>query len=222
MKSALAVVILFLFTSFAMGQGAASAPGQPRTTPAQPQTLAPGLELLLARIQKAADASKSDLTGLRIEKWKTDRAQKAELTKVADSLRRNLTSAVPDLVSGVRSSNGSVSTTFKLYHNLNVVYEYMNYLADSASVLSKDDDSYPLTREAETLDSVRQDLSTFVEKAATNLEDKLRVATAPRPAPAEDPTPKKIVVDDSTSKKPATTKKKKTSAPAPQPVSTPN
>jgi hypothetical protein len=221
MKSLPAVVILLLLTPFAIAQNSQAAPSQPQTTAAQPQTLPPGLEPILARIQKAAEASKADLTGLHIEKWKIDRQQKAELTKIADSLQRNLTSAVPDLIKDVRSSNGSVSTTFKLYHNLNVVYEYMNYLADSASVLSKDDDSYPLSREAGTLDTARQDLSNFVEQAATNLEDKLRLALAPRPAPQE-LAPKKVVVDDSTSKKSATSRKKKTSPPSPQPVSTPN
>jgi len=206
-----------------MAQNSQPAPSQPQTTAAQPQALPPGLEPILARIQKTAEASKVDLTGLHIEKWKADRQQKADLTKIADSLQRNLTSAIPDLINAVRSSNGSVSTTFKLYHNLNVVYEYMNLLADSASALSKDDDSsYPLSREAQTLDSARQDLSTFIEKAATNLEDKLRVALAPRPAPPQELTPKKVVVDDTNVKKPATSRKKKTSPPAAQPVSTPN
>ena len=222
MKSLPAVVFLLLLTPFAMAQNSQAAPSQPQATAAQPQTLPPGLEPILARIQKAAEASKVDLTGLHIERWRTDREQKAELTKIADSLQRNLTSAVPDLINSVRSSNGSVSTTFKLYHNLNVVYEYMNVLADSASALSKDDDSYPLSREAQTLDSARQDLSTFIEKAATNLEDKLRVALAPRPAPPQELTPKKVVVDDTNVKKPATSRKKKTSPPAAQPVSTPN
>ena len=205
-----------------MAQNYQAAPSQPQTTAAQPQILPPGLEPILARIQKAAEASKDDLTVLHIERWKTDRDQKAELTKIADSLRRNLTSAVPDLIKDVRTSNGSVSTTFKLYHNLNVVYEYMSSLADSASALSKDDDSYPLSREAETLNSARQELSTVIEKAATNLEDKLRLALAPPPAPPAELAPKKIVVDDAPPKKPATTRKKKTSSPAPQPVSTPN
>jgi hypothetical protein len=158
---------------------------------------------------------------LRIDKWKAESAQKAELNKIIESLRRNLTSAVPDLINDVRSNHGSVSTTFKLYHNLNVVYEYLSYLADSASALGKENEYTPLAHEAGTLDAARQDLSNFVEQAANSLEEKVRLAATPPPAAAE-PAPKKIVVDDSPQKKPATNRKKKTSTPAPQPVSTPN
>jgi hypothetical protein len=221
MKSLLAVVILVLCTTFAMAQDSPATPSQPPATAAAAPPAAPNLDAILSRIQEASEATKNDLSGLHIEKWKTDSAQKAELNKIADSLRRNLTSAVPDLINDVRSNHGSVSSTFKLYHNLNVVYEYLNYLADSASALGKESESSPLAREAGTLDTARQDLSNFVEQAANKLEEKVRLAAAPPPAAAE-PAPKKIVVDDSPPKKPASTRKKKTSPPAPQPVSTPN
>jgi hypothetical protein len=222
MKSLLSVVILVLCTTFAIAQDSPAAPSQPPATAAPaPQPAGPSLEAILSQIQQASEATKNDLSGLHIEKWKADSAQKAELNKIAESLRRNLTSAVPDLIKDVRSNHGSVSSTFKLYHNLNVVYEYLNYLADSASALGKESEYSLLAREAGTLDTARQDLSNFVEQAANNLEEKARLAAAPPPAAAE-PAPKKIVVDDTPAKKPATTRKKKTSPPAPQPVSTPN
>jgi hypothetical protein len=205
-----------------MAQGPAAVPSQPQTTAARPpQPATPNLDAILSQIQQAAGATKSALSALRIEKWKADTAQKAELTKISDSLNRNLTTAVPDLIKEVRSNQGSVSTTFKLYHNLNVVYEYVNYLADSASVLGKESEYTPLAREAVALDMARQDLSNFVEQAASTLEEKVRLAAAPPPAVAE-PAPKKIVVDDAPPKKPATARKKKASPPASQPVSTPN
>jgi hypothetical protein len=220
MKSFLALAIVVLSTSFAVAQNATAAPSQPQAPPAQGQT-PPNLDAILARIQQAAEATKNDLSGLRIERWKADNAQKEELNKIADSLRRNLTSAVPDLINDVRSNHGSVSSTFKLYHNLNVVYEYLNYLADSATAMGKDNEYSPLAREAGTLDKARQDLSIFIEQAANTLEEKVRVAAMPAPTPAVELTPKKIVVDDA-AKKPATARKKKTSPPAPQPVSSPN
>jgi hypothetical protein len=216
------MLILVLLTPFAMAQDSATAPSQPQASAAQPtQPATPSLEPILSQIQEASEATKNDLSVLRIEKWKADSAQKAELNKIVDSLRRNLTSAVPDLIKDVRANHGSVSSTFKLYHNLNVVYEYLSYLADSASAMGKEDEYNPLVREAGTLDTSRQKLSNFVEQAANNLEEKVRLAAAPPPAAAE-PAPKKIVVDDAPAKKPATNRKKKTSAPAPQPVSTPN
>lgn len=216
MKSTQAFVVLFLWTSLAVCQNAAPA-AQP-----QPQPVAPGLEAILTRIQQAAEATNSDLSGLQIEKWKTNWTEKAELLKIADSLRRNATQAVPGLITDVRSSHGSVSTTFKLYHNLNVLYEYLSSLADSATALGRSEESSPLVREAGTLDSARQDLSTFIEHAAVSLEDKARVAATPPPAPPAELTPKKIVVDDAAAKKSATQRKKKTSPPPAQPSSDPN
>jgi hypothetical protein len=221
MKS-LPAVILLLLTPFAMAQNSQAAPSRPQAAAAQsPDPATANLEPILSRIQQASEATKNDLSALRIDRWKADSAQKAELNKIVDSLRRNLTSAVPDLINEVRKNHGSVSTTFKLYHNLNVVYEYVNYLADSASALGKENEYSPLGRDAATLDTARQDLSNFVEQAANNLEEKVRLAAAPPPPAVELPT-KKIVVDDNPSKKPATNRKKKTSPPAPQPVSTPN
>jgi hypothetical protein len=214
MKSTQAFVVLFLWTALAVCQNAAPAP--------QPQPLAPGLEAVLTRIQQAAEATNGDLSGLNIERWKTNSTDKAELLKIADSLRRNATHAVPDLISEVRASHGSVSTTFKLYHNLNVLYEYLSSLADSATALGKSEESSPLVREAGTLDSARQDLSTFIERAAVSLEDKARLAATPPPAPPAELTPKKIVVDDAPAKKTATQRKKKTSPPPAQPPSDPN
>jgi hypothetical protein len=214
--------MLVLFTPFAMAQGASA---QPQTTAAKPAPPAnPKLDAVLYKIQYATEATKSDLSALRIERWKADGDQKAELIKISDSLNRNLATAVPDLIKEVRSSQGSVSTAFKLYHNLNVVYEYLNYLSDSARVAGKESEYTQLSHEAQALDTAREDLSNFVEQAAGALEEKLRIATAPPPAPTPEPVAKKIVVDDAptTAKKPATTRKKKTSPPAPQPVSTPN
>jgi hypothetical protein len=216
MKSALAVIVLFLCALLAVSQSAVS------PSPAQPQPAASGLEPILNQIQQAAEATNSDLSGLHIERWKTNSTEKAELLKVADSLRRNATRAVPDLISEVRASHGSVSTTFKLYHNLNVLYEYLNSLADSAAALGKSDESSPLVREAGTLDSARQDLSTFIEQAAVSLEDKVRLAATPPPAHTAEPVPKKIVVDDAAPKKTATQRKKKPSPPPAQPPSDPN
>jgi hypothetical protein len=221
MKSLLSVAILVLCPTLSIAQDSPAAPSQPSTTAATAPPAGPSLETILAQIQQASEATKNDLSGLHIDKWKADGAQKAELNKIADSLRRNLNSAVPDLIKDVRSNHGSVSSTFKLYHNLNVVYEYLSYLTDSASALGKENEYSPLVREAGTLDTARQDLSNFVEQAANNLEEKVRLAAVPPPAAAE-PAPKKIVVDDTPTKKPATTRKKKTSPPATQPVSTPN
>lgn len=204
MKPALTAVLMFL-AAFVLAQDS-------------PQSQATGLDPVLARIQQASQATNDDLGRLHIDKWKTESDQKAELQKVADSVHRNISTAVPDLIKDVQSSKGSVSSAFKLYHNLNILYEYLNVLAESAANSGKAEEYATLSRDAAALDAARQDLSSYIEQAAVALEVK---AARPVAAPAPPPPPQKIVIDDVPAKT-ATPKKKKTSAPPAKPAATPN
>lgn len=212
-----ALILCAAFTVGAQPQAPAAKPAQP----AQPNAAQPSLDAIVAEIQQATQATNLDLGRLRIERWKTDSNDKAQWQQMADSLRKNLTSAVPDLIGEVRTTHGSVSSTFKLYHNLNVVYEYLDTLTSAAGNMGKGDEYEPLKKDADALDGARKHLSAYIEQAASSLEDKLKTATAPPPAVSPAPTPKKIVVDDSPT--PANTKKKKASTPrpTPRPASTP-
>lgn len=187
-----------------------------------PQATDQALDAVLSRVRQTALASSDDLDRLRIDKWKTESDQKAEMLKLAESVRRNITSAVPELLKDVESSHGTVSTTFKLYHNLNVLYEYLNMLTESAATFGRTEEYGPLSRDAAALDAARQELSSYIESAAADLEVKAaRPVATPAPPPTATEPLKKIVVDD-TPAKPATAKKKRTSTAHPQPTSTPN
>lgn len=204
MKPALTAVLMLSAACTLAAQGPA-----PSTTS--------GLDPVIAHMQQTAQSTNDDLGRLRIDKWKTDGDQRAEMQKIAESVRRNVTMAVPDLIKDVQTTKGSVSTAFKLYHNVNVLYEYVNVLAESAGNFGRQDEYTPLARDASALDAIRQDLSTYIEQAAATLEVK---AATPVVAPAPVP-PRKIVVDDGATK-PATVRKKKTSPATPKPSPTPN
>jgi hypothetical protein len=217
MKSARKLTLIIALVVYARLIAAAQ-PQAPAPKPAQAAT--PSLDAIMLEIQQASQAANLDLGRLRIDRWKTDANQKTQFQQMADSLRKNLTYAVPDLLADVRSSRGSVSSTFKLYHNLNVVYEYLNTLVDAAGGMGKGEEYDPLNKDASDLDTARQHLSAYIEQAASSLETKAKAAAAPPAVATPQPTPKKIIVDDSPTPKPVTTKKKKTSSP-PQPASTP-
>lgn len=195
---------------------AVAQPQAPASKAAQPPS--PSLDAVVAEIQQATQNTNLDLGRLHIDRWKADASDKAQFQQMADSLRKNLTSAVPDLITDVRSTGGNVSSTFKLYHNLNVVYEYLDSLTSAASSMGRPDEYQPLNKDAAALDDARKHLSGYIEQAASNLEDKLKAATAPPPAPTPAATPKRIVVDETPTPKPGTQKKKKTS-PSPTPQS---
>ncbi len=125
MKSVLAIMVLFLGIASGVAAQSQGIPPPQRTQP-----VATNLNAVLAQIQQALQATNTDIGRLHIDRWKTDNDQKQQLRQAADSLQRSITNAMPALISDVRANSGNVSTTFKLYHNLNVLYEILIYVAD--------------------------------------------------------------------------------------------
>src|SRR5947209_4375225 len=181
---------------------------QTPTAASQPPAAPPDINTVLGDLQRIATATNGDLNKLRIDKWKTETSEKQQMQQVAESLQRNIASAIPGLITEVQSSQGSVSKTFKLYHNINVVYEFLNSLAEAAGAFGKKEEYEPLATDANALDNVRQSLSTYIEQAATSLETRPKQGTTPAQSAQTSKGPKKIVVDDTTPSKKKTTKKK--------------
>lgn len=212
MKTAWAILLALSLTLSLVAQTRRAANTAPAPLPAPAAAdNGPNLNSILAEVQRIALSTSGDLSKLRIEKWKTDDSQKKDLQQVADSLQRNITTAVPGLLSDLQATPGSVSKAFKLYHNLNVVYEFLNSLADAAGAFGKREEYTPLAADASALDAARQNLSNYIEQTATNLEIQTKKPVA---VPAQNTTqqPKKIVIDDS----PTSKKKKKTPQTPPQ------
>jgi len=220
MKTALAAIIVVLFCAGAgaMAQPQTQGSAIPQNRPA-PQ--GPDLNAIVLQIQQATSSASVDIGKLRIEKWKTDSGQRQQLQQVADSLQKNIANAVPGLVNDVQSSRGGVLASFKLYHNLNVLYEFLSSLADAAGGLGKREEYEPLATDAAALDTARQNLSTYIEQAAVKLEGVNRPpagTTAVQAHPGTVVPGKKVVVIDDTdppppAKKHAKPTKKKASNP---------
>jgi hypothetical protein len=219
MKTALAVSLLFslsLGVAQSKRQVAAGTPPPPvAQAPVQPP--APGLNSILAQLRRTTESATLDLGKLRIEKWKAGDPEKQQMQQVAASLQKNMSMAIPALMNEVQAAPGSVSKAFKLYHDINVVYEFLNSLSEAAGAYGKKEEYGPLANDASALDSARQNLSTYIEQAANTLE-----APKPQPTPSARTTPsgpKKIVIDDDAPAPKKTTKKKK---PAPTPTPPPS
>ena len=225
MKSVLAVIVLLLSAvPGAMGQGGAS-------QPAQPSPQATPLNAILLQIQQATSSASVNIGKLRIERWKTDSEQKQQLQQIAESLQKNIANAIPGMINDVQTSRGGVLSSFKLYHNLNVVYENLSYLADVAGGLGKKDEFEPLAADAASLESARKNLSLYIEQAAGRLESANHLAssgTIPIPAGqgqrALAPGKKVVVIDEDTPPakpaKPAVKSTKKKTSPAKAPTTT--
>ncbi len=223
MKTAFAAVIaLLFFAGYSAGAQVQQQAAPPQRTQAAPQAppQATNVNDILLEVQKVTSSTNVDIGKLRIERWKTDAEQKQQLQQIAESLQKNIANAVPGMITDVQSSRGSVVATFKLYHNLNVLYENLNYLADVAGSLGKKEEFEPLSADCAALESARKNLSIYIEQAAVRLENTNRAltnsATQARQAPGTPVDGKKVVVideDEKPAKKPAKPTKKKTSPP---------
>src|SRR5664279_2533382 len=69
----------------------------------------------LDRLQAASSQANLDLGHMRIEKWRADNDSKRQAQSNADSIQRNLTTALPGLIGNVRSAPQDLAAEFKLY-----------------------------------------------------------------------------------------------------------
>ena len=117
-----------------------AAAGQPPASqgaPAVPPDTA--LSDLLAQVQAAAQKSDQDLAALHIQKWKADATNRQQAEDNAAAIHRNLANAVPELLQQVRSEPGSLAANFKLYRDLNAVYDTFSALVESAGAFGPAD-----------------------------------------------------------------------------------
>lgn len=220
MKTALAVSVLFSLSLSLAAQSRKPATGNAPQAATQGVTQAtgPSLNAILGDLQRITQAANGDLSRLRIERWKAEPPEKQQMQQVSDSLQKNITRAVPGLISDVQAAPGSVSKAFALYHNMTIVYEFLNSLAEAAGAYGKKEEYDVLANDASALDKARQNLSNYIDQAARTLE-----IQAQKPAPVQQqaepvqPT-RKVVIDDDN---PPAKKKKKKAVVAPKPTPTP-
>jgi hypothetical protein len=239
------VLCWLLWSATALGQTAsAPAAGHPSpqysmqgSGPASPQggpvsyASVSQLNGLLAQLEATAKTTQADLAKLRIERWKTDGSTKKQSLNDVDSIQRNLQSALPEMIGQLRNAPEDMPATFKLYRNLDALYDVLGGVVESAGAFGPKDDFQALSNDLNSFEGTRKQFADRVNNLATSKEQEivrlradLKTAQAAIPAAP----PKKIVVDDNEpAKKPAVKKKpvaKKpatTTPPATPPAQTP-
>jgi hypothetical protein len=220
-KLALVSAIFFVAAVSCLAQNAAP-PSQSAAAPAYGSQPATQLAPVLSQIEQAAQQANLDLAKLRIEKWKADGDTRNQSSANAQSLTRNLSGALPEMLVGVRNAPNSLAPAVKLYRDLNAVYDVFSSVTESAGAFGPKEDYRSLATDSQSLDAARRALGDYLENAAAikdaQLQDLLaRAATAAaKPAPVT-----RTIVDDNEAPKPVTRKKKKAVKPASQSASTP-
>jgi hypothetical protein len=179
---------------------------------------------MLSQLEQVSQATQADLAKLRIEKWKTDSNTKRGTQADVESIQRNLQMALPEIIGQLRASPENIVTTFKLYHNLDALYDVLGPVVESAGAFGPKDEFQSMQNDFTALERSRRDLAERMESLASAKEGELtqlRGQVRELQAAAAPPTPpKKVVVDDTQPEKKPVKKKSatKSAKPAPPPT----
>jgi hypothetical protein len=166
---------------------------------------------LLGQLEAASKSTQADLVKLRVEHWKTDNASKKQALSNVDSIQRNLQGALPEIISSLRSTPEDLPATFKLYRNLDALYDVLGNVVELAGAFGSKDDVQTLSNDLSSFEGTRKQIAERIESLSAAKEAEIvRLRADLKTAQAAIPVtpPKKIVVDDAEPpKKPAVKKK---------------
>jgi|SRR5215469_579490 len=173
---------------------------------------------LLSQIEATSKNTQDDLGKLRIEKWKASGSDKKQALGTVDSIQRNLQGALPEIITQLRNAPEDLNATFKLYRNLDALYDVLNNVAELAGAFGSKDDLQSVSNDISSFEGSRKQLAERIENLSSSKEQELtqlRTQLKTLQAQVEAAPPKKIVVDDTEPpKKPATKKKAAPKKPA--------
>ena len=209
MKLVLSLLFVCLTSATALAQTPAASPGTATPAGGPMTSILPDLD----KLQAAASQTNTDIGRMRIDKWKTDGESKRQAQSNADSLQRNLTSALPALIDNVRSAPQDLTAGFKLYRNLNALYDVLGSFTESAGAFGPKPDYEALLQQLQVIDAVRRDLGDSLERLTAASQSELsqlrtQVRALQKAAAAAPAPPKKVVVDDTQPAKKTVHKKK--------------
>jgi hypothetical protein len=178
------------------------------------------LKAIIAPLQQTAQSILTDLGKIHIEKWKTSASNKQETLTNLESVQRNLQSALPEIITQLNNSPEDLSTSFKLYRNLDALYDVFGSVVESVGAFGTKDEFQNLSNDMTGLETARRAFGERMQKLTASKEDELsrlrsQIKTLSALPP---PPPKKIVVDDT--EPPAKPPAKKKAAPKPKPPGT--
>ena len=211
-------VLCLLFGAISLGAQITPAP-----TPV-PYASVSQLNSMLAQLEQTSQTTQVDLAKLRVEKWKAESGFKRQALSNLDSVKRNLEGALPEIMTQLRNSPEDLAASFKLYRNLEALYDVLGNVTESAGAFGSKDEFQSLSNDLNAFERSRrafadrmEQLTSSKESELTQLRTQVRTLQAATPPPP----PKKTVVDDNEPKKPAPKKKTAQKIPKPPTASQP-
>lgn len=169
---------------------------------------------MLSQLEATSKNAQTDLQKLRIERWKTDGNTKKQALTNVDSVQRNLQDALPEIIGQLRAAPESVPASFKLYRNLDALYDVFGGIVELAGAFGSKDDVKALANDLNEFEGTRRQMADRIDNLSSAKESEIvRLRTdlkAAQAAVASAPPPKKVVVDDNEPPKKPVAKKKTT------------
>src|SRR5215470_14200542 len=131
------------------------------------------LNAILEPLQQASESTQADLGKLRIEKWKVDSGSKKQALQNVESIKRNLQSALPEIIGQVQSSPEDLSATFKLYRNLDALYDVFGSVTESVGAFGSKDEFQALSNDLGAIERSRRSLGERLENLTASKEAEL-------------------------------------------------
>lgn len=179
---------------------------------------------MLGKLEDASKSAQADLAKLRIERWKTDGASKKQMLANVDSIQRNLQEGLPEIIAQLRAQPEDLPTSFKLYRNLDALYDVVGSVVEGTGAFGPKDDFQALSNDLNNFETMRKQLAERIENLSSSKEAEIvRLRTDLKTAQAAIPAApaKKTVVDDTEPPKKPVAKKKPAAKPKTPPPATP-
>src|SRR5215467_12847371 len=172
MKRYLLAFFIFSFSmAMALGQSGPSAPA-PANGQGSPVSYASVTQLngMLQQLEGTSKDTQADLVKLRIEKWKTDGSYKRQALGNVDSIQRNLQGALPEIIAQLRAAPEDLPATFKLYRNLDALYDVLGSVTEGAGAFGSKDDMQSLSNDLSAFEGTRRQLAERIDNLSKSKE----------------------------------------------------
>ncbi len=87
-----------------------------------------------------------------------------------DSIQRNLQGALPEMIAQLRAAPEDLPATFKLYRNLDALYDVMGSVVEGAGAFGSKDDLQSLSNDLEGFEGTRKQLAQRMESLSAAKE----------------------------------------------------
>src|SRR5258706_3171574 len=196
-RKLLSIVAGCSLTLLALAAASAQTPTNDRPSPVAYASVSE-LNSILGQVRDVAQSIDGDLAKTRVDKWKADTATKRDAQANVESIRRNVQSALPEIITQLNNTPEDLAASFKLYRNLDALYDVFGPVAESAGAFGSKDEYQNLSNDLNALQSARhalrdrmQNLAAAKETQLTRLREQGRTLHA-----ANSPGPPKTVVLD--------------------------